>query len=59
MNPRGVDPIKLLRFLRPNEMVMNELFRSLMKKTNTRYCNRIKTQQHKDQYMIYTACGNR
>ena len=59
MKPRWVDPIKLLRLLRLSEMVMNELFRSLINKTNTRYCNGIKTQQHKDQYVIYKACGNR
>ena len=59
MKPKGVEPIKLLRLLKLGVMVMNELFRSLINKTNTRYCNGIKTQQHKDKYMIYKACVNR
>ena len=36
---KGVNPIKLLRLLRLSVMVMNELFRSLINKFNTRYCN--------------------
>ena len=40
---KGVNPIKLLRLLRLSVMVMNELFRSLINKIDTRYCNGIET----------------
>ena len=55
MKPRGKTLLIAKAVTALVMMVMNGLFRSLINKTNTRYCNEIKTQQHKDQYMICKA----